>query len=124
MSICTSAVSQFAALAALEGPPDWLDHRRAMLTVRRDWALATLRNGGIDALAPDAWPALLLDTRLINPDDRAAAGLIARSSGVRIQPGSDYGPVTAGFVRLRLDIPEATLRDGIRQLIGFHNTCM
>ncbi len=28
MSICTTAVSQFAALAALEGPTDWLTERR------------------------------------------------------------------------------------------------
>jgi aspartate/methionine/tyrosine aminotransferase len=123
MSICTSAVSQFAALAALAGPPDWLAARRATLSVRRDWALATLRDGGLDVVTPDAWPALLIDARLINPDDRAAVDLIARSSGVRVQPGSDDGPATRGYVRLRLDVPDATLRDGVRQLIGFHNSC-
>jgi aspartate/methionine/tyrosine aminotransferase len=123
MSICTSAVSQFAALAALDGPPDWLAARRASLVARRDWALAALRAGGLDVVTPDAWPALLIDARLIHPDDHAAADLIAHSSGVRVQPVSDYGPATRGYVRLRLDVPDATLRDGVRHLIGFHNTC-
>jgi aspartate aminotransferase len=35
MSICTSAVAQYAALAALEGPQNWLGERRAMFAAPR-----------------------------------------------------------------------------------------
>ena len=40
MSICTTAVSQFAALSVLDGPADWVELRRADFTRRRDEAMA------------------------------------------------------------------------------------
>ena len=106
MSICTSAISQYAALAALEGPPDWLAARRASFAQRRDLALGLLHDAGMDALVPDAWPSLLLDTRLMHPDDREAATMIARDTGVRVEPASRYGPSLAGYTRITLAAPK------------------
>ena len=60
MSICSSAISQFAALAALEGPDDWLAERRATLHARRDALVAALEARGYSAVIPDAWPTMVL----------------------------------------------------------------
>jgi len=123
MSICTSAVSQYAALAALTGSEDWLKDRRASFVARRDLALGLLNDTGMDAIVPDAWPSVLLDTRLMHPDDRQAASMIARDTGVRVEPASRYGPSTAGYTRISLAADEAVLRDGLQRIGAFHSTC-
>ncbi len=61
MSICTTAVSQYAALAALDGPVDWLADRRAGFTEHRDNVIATLAQAGRTVITPDAYPWLLVD---------------------------------------------------------------
>ncbi len=123
MSICTSTASQYAALAALEGSGEWLDGRRARFAALRDEAAAALDAAGIPAVASDAWPPLLLDTRLIHPDDRRAAVMIRESAGVIVDPGSEWGPATRGFTRIRLDAGAEALREGIARLAAFHATC-
>ncbi|HRA30787.1 MAG TPA: pyridoxal phosphate-dependent aminotransferase [Thermomicrobiales bacterium] len=123
MSICTSTASQFAALAALEGPNEWLASRRARFLSIRDEAITALDAAGIPAIPPDAWPPLLLDTRLIHPDDRQAAAMIRQSAGVIVGPGSAWGPTARGYTRIRLDADVDALREGIARLAAFHNTC-
>lgn len=123
MSICTSTASQYAALAALGGPTDWLDARRARFAALRDESIAALDDAGIPTVTPDAWPPLLLDTRLIHPDDQRAAAMIQESAGVIVEPGSTWGPAARGFSRIRLDAGAEALRDGIARLAAFHNTC-
>lgn len=75
-------------------------------------------------MQPDAWPFLLLDTRLIHPDDNQAAMMIARDAGIHVEPASRYGDTLAGYVRIRLDAPEQDLLSGLKQLVSFHNTCL
>lgn len=123
MSICTSTASQYAALAALEGPGDWLIARRARFAALRDEAVAALDAAGIPAIAPDAWPPLLLDTRLVHPDDRQAAAMIRESAGVVVEPGSAWGPAARGYTRIRLDAGADALREGIARLAAFHSAC-
>lgn len=124
MSICTSSVSQFAALAALEDIGPWLASRRSEYTRRLDAATRILTDAGVGVIRPDAWPFLLLDTRLIHPDDRQAAAMIAHDAGLLVEPASIYGDALAGHVRIRLDAPEQALLSGLERLIAFHNTCL
>jgi aspartate aminotransferase len=124
MSICTSAVAQYAALAALTEPGDWLAARRANFTRVRDDIAGELRANGVDVVEPDAWPHLLIDARLLHPDDRQAAAMLAGQSGILVEPASRFGPSLAGFIRITLAAPEPDLRAGIQRLIDFHNTCL
>jgi aspartate/methionine/tyrosine aminotransferase len=123
MSICTSAIAQYAGLAALESSEEWLDQRRRTLTSRLEWMRGAVGDTLIGSIQPDAWPFILLDTRLIHPDDRQAAAMIARDAGVAVEPASSYGSGCAGYVRIRLDADAATLRAGVERLLEFHNTC-
>ena len=54
MSICTTEVSQFAALAILEGPAELVDARRAEFARRRGQAIASLRATPLFPIEPDA----------------------------------------------------------------------
>ncbi len=119
MSICTTAVSQYAALAFLDMPEDWTASRREEFARRRDAAITGLQGTKLVPVTPDAFPALLIDTRAIDADDCRFAARVREDAEVVVQPGSLFGPATAGHVRLNLAVPAATLREGIRRLAAF-----
>ncbi len=52
MISCISGVSQYAALAALEGPQDWIARNREIYRARRDLVGDLLADGGFDAVHP------------------------------------------------------------------------
>jgi aspartate/methionine/tyrosine aminotransferase len=124
MSICTSAVSQFAALAALEDAGDWLRDRRTQMLARRDTVIQRLEGAGLFVIVPDAWPYLLLDTRLIHPDDHQATTMLREQAGVQVEPASPYSPSLTGYTRITLAASEGTLSKGLDRLISFHQTCL
>jgi aspartate/methionine/tyrosine aminotransferase len=119
MSICTTAVSQFAALAVLEGPADWVGSRRADFTRRRDQVVARLHTTPLIPAIPDAYSALMVDVRPVDPDDRRFADRLRAEAGVIVTAGSTFGPATAGFVRLDLSAPTATVATGIERMASF-----
>jgi len=116
MSICTTAVSQFAALAALEGPSDWLEERRNQYCRRRDLAVELLNGVGLQVVQPDAWPGLLIASSAIAADDVEAQRLLAEEHGVLVDAGSQFGPGTAGFIRIDLGAPGPTLREALDRI--------
>jgi aspartate/methionine/tyrosine aminotransferase len=119
MSICTTAVSQYAALAFLDMPEDWTASRREEFARRRDAAITGLQGTKLVPVTPDAFPALLIDIHAIDEDDCRFAARVREDAGVVVQPGSLFGPATAGHVRLNLAAPAATLREGITRLAAF-----
>lgn len=116
MSICTTAVSQFAARAALEEAPEWLEERRQTYATARDGAVAQLASADISTVTPDALPPLLIDARAAG-DDRVLVQRLATQAGVRVEPGSRFGVSTAGFLRINLGVGAATLRTGLERAI-------
>jgi aspartate/methionine/tyrosine aminotransferase len=119
MSICTTAVSQFAALAAIEGPDSWLEERRASFSARLSNVREALSQSGKDAIVePSAFPSVLIGAG--SGDDQGLATDLA-NKGVRVEPGSRFGDETAGFVRIGLDSSEEALNSGapkIAQLLS------
>jgi aspartate/methionine/tyrosine aminotransferase len=119
MSICTTAVSQYAALAILDMPDEWLSSRRELFARRRAEAMAGLDGSLLVPVTPDAFPALLVDVRAVDDDDRRFAARLRDEAKTIVQPGSQFGPATAGYVRLDLGAPNATLGEGINRLAQF-----
>lgn len=83
-----------------------------------------LDDAGLFVITPDAWPYLLLDTRLVHPDDRLAASMLREQAAVIVEPASTYGPSLAGYTRITLAADEDVLDAGLDRLISFHNTCL
>jgi aspartate/methionine/tyrosine aminotransferase len=119
MSICTTAVSQYAALAVLDGPGDWLEARRAEYTRRRNEVIDRLQTTPLVPIEPDAYPALLVDVQAVASDDRRFAERLRAETGVVVTPGSTLSPATAGFIRLDLSVPAAALTAGLDRLASF-----
>jgi aspartate aminotransferase len=119
MSICTTAVSQFAALAALEWPDDWLHERRMAFAARRDLVIERLRAAGLDHVEPSVYPSLLIDVSPLGADDRDIAARLEREAGTRVEAGSDYGSATRGFIRINLAVDDTTLKAGVERIVAF-----
>jgi len=112
MSICTTAVSQWAALAALEGPTGWYARRRTRFAALRDEVAAHLAGANLRVLPADAFPPLLVDTRAIDPDDRRVVARLRDEVRVVVAPGSIYGEATAGLIRIDLETSPYVLGAG------------
>ena len=117
MSICTTAVSQFAAAAALEEPFDWFVDRRGSHSDNRDTALRILGEAGFTAIEPDAFPALLIDVGDFGGGETFAQRL-ADEAGVIVDPGNRFGDSTAGYIRINLGVTEETLRAGLERIVS------
>jgi aspartate aminotransferase len=109
----TAAVSQLAAVAALEGPQGILAERRAIYHRRRDAALAILRQSPhLDTVAPDG--AFYLFPRLAAGDDLAVADALLEA-GCATVPGSAFG--APGHLRLSFATDITTLEAGCRTVV-------
>jgi len=115
LSICTTTVSQHAAIAALSGASDWLEARRARFAASRDRVTALLDEAGIDYVQPDAYPPLLIDVGSFGGGNAVAGKLAAR--GVRVDSGASFGAAAAGYIRINLGAPGEGLTRGIERLI-------
>ncbi len=112
LTICSPAPSQWAALAALEGPQEEADaavHEVATRRAAARRALALLSLSGVGAGSP----YLFIDVRALGITGRAFADLALHDVGVRLMPGDTYGAAGMWHVRLTLDAPAATLREAI-----------
>jgi aspartate/methionine/tyrosine aminotransferase len=115
MSICTTAVSQYAALAALQATEEWLVERRAEFAQRRDRVVAQIEAVGLSVVSPDAYPPLLIDVRSSGSSDTELAQHLA-ANGIVVQMGSAFGQATAGFLRINLGAPTEHLEAGIDRI--------
>jgi aspartate/methionine/tyrosine aminotransferase len=97
---CTSAFSQYAAIAALEGPWQPVEDMVAEFRRRRDIIVAGLNDiPGISCLEPQgAFYAFPNVTQTGLPSEELAARLL-RDAGVAALSGTAFGPYGEGFLR-------------------------
>ncbi|MCJ2021893.1 pyridoxal phosphate-dependent aminotransferase [Methylobacterium sp. E-065] len=111
----TAALSQIAAVAALNGPQDVLAERNAIYRARRDAGLEILRRSDrLAVLVPDG-AFYFLPRSLSDVDDATAADALL-DAGVATVPGSAFG--SPGHLRLSFATDLPTLEEGCRRLIA------
>jgi aspartate aminotransferase len=115
---CVSAVSQAAALAALEGPQDCVAQMRVAYRRRRDLVVALLGGGGIQVAAPRGAFYLMLPLAAGVDGRRAALDLVEH--GVAVAPGSAFGQVAGDHVRLSLAASQEVLGEAIGRLVAWY----
>jgi aspartate aminotransferase len=109
--------SQYAALAALQGPQDCVAEMRAAYQARRDLALTHLKTERLPCAQPDGAFYALVDVTAAGADSTAfARALAARTGGVACAPGDAFGPGAAGMLRLSLAAAPDTIEEGIRRI--------
>ena len=99
---------QEACIAALTGPQESVEERRAAYERRRNRALAAL--GGVDAQSEGTF---FVWFRL--PDDVSAESLLLEDR-VAVAPGEGFGEQGRGWARLSLAVTDETLDAGLQRL--------
>jgi aminotransferase len=99
---------QEAAIAALTGPQESVEARRAAYERRRDKALAAL--AGLEAVSEGTF---FVWFRL--PEGVSAESLLAEHR-LAVAPGEGFGARGAGWARLSLAVPDETLEAGLARL--------
>ncbi len=116
MTICTSAMSQYAALEAVTGPQDWLLRRRADLDAKRRYVLAALDGMRLPHSQPAASPYLFVDIRGTGRSSEDFAAWLLGQAGVMTMPGSRFGSQGGGYVRLSLWPTFSELEQAMRRM--------
>ena len=98
---------QEAAIAALEGPQDSVEERRATYERRRDRLAAALPEPPVCEGTFYVWLRL--------PEGLTAERLLAEQR-VAVAPGEGFGPSGAGWARLSLAVSDETLERGLERL--------
>lgn len=114
---CVNGPAQRAAVAALEGPQDFVADRAAVYRRRRDRAVAEAADVGLPHLTPSGAFYLWLPVGDVVGDDgvRFCTELVG-SHGVAVAPGDTFGPGGRGAVRVSLAASEDDIVEGLRRL--------
>jgi LL-diaminopimelate aminotransferase len=106
---------QRAAVAALESPPEHLEELRATYQRRRDLVVGTLNGLGWSLKPPlgscYVWAPV--------PEGETSASFADRlldDAGVFVAPGSGYGELGEGYVRLSLTVADDRLAEAMDRL--------
>ena len=113
---CASAISQKAAEAALAGPQTCVTAMRTAYQQRRDLACALLGKHSATFYTPRGAFYLMIDVRADTADDLAFCKSLLQQEGVALAPGSTFGDVSRGWVRVSLAASEANIRTGISKV--------
>ena len=99
---------QEAAIAALTGPQETVEERRALYEARRDRVLAALPQSRSEGTF-FAWLRL---------PDGVTVERILDEARVALAPGEGFGPAGAGHARISLAVPDEALDEGLARLRG------
>jgi aspartate/methionine/tyrosine aminotransferase len=116
---CVNTPAQLAALAAVTGPQDVVREMRESYRERRDELLEVLDRGNLPSSQPSGAFYVWTDVSAANvPSMDFARSLIEREH-VAVAPGSAFGDLGEGYVRLSLASSRDDLLDGASRLIRF-----
>ena len=116
---CGTAFSQYAAVAALDGPQDCVAEMCAAYRRRRDIALDVLRKRGRYQYTPGGAFYVLVDISAAAMDSRDFAVRLLGEKRVAVAPGSTFGTLSAGAVRVSVASRDEDVREGVERICDF-----
>jgi len=116
LSICSAAPCQWAAVAALDGPQGCVDDLRTEIAARRAALLPALTAMGLHTGDPLGGLHLLADITETGLTAAECADVFLAGAGVRVLPGSDFGPGGEGYMRFSLTRSVAEIAEAMARL--------
>jgi aspartate aminotransferase len=111
-----STIAQKAAEAALDGPQECVTEMVAAYAHRRDLAVDLLEEAGLLVSVPKGAFYIMADVSRTGMNARDLALRLVAERGVSVAPGTAFGKVGAGAVRISLASSDEDLREGIARL--------
>jgi aspartate/methionine/tyrosine aminotransferase len=118
-SSCVSTISQVAAEAALDGPQDRVGEMVTAYRRRRDLVVDLLKEAGLFIAEPAGAFYCMADISPSGLQAREFAFALLREQGVSVAPGTAFGTVANGAVRISLASSDQDLREGVGRLAEF-----
>jgi len=118
-SSCVSTITQVAAEAALDGPQDCVGEMVAAYRHRRNVVVDILREAEMLVSEPTGAFYCMADVSRSHLRAREFAFRLLRERGVSVAPGSAFGEVAGGAVRISLASSDTDLREGVGRLAEF-----
>jgi aminotransferase len=118
-SICAAAPSQVAALAILSGPQEPLQAMMEEWSQRRAYLYERLAGIGIRTMRTPGAYFVLFDITPSGMSSREFAQRLAAEEGVRVSPGTAFGPSGEGLARASFMTPMPQLAEGLDRLERF-----
>ncbi len=116
---CPSDISQRAALAALTGPQECVEEMRQAYHRRRDLVQSILQPAGLLPAVPSGAFYALADMRSTGLPSQEVAIRLIKEEGIATAPGTAFGVMAEGFVRISLASSEEELRVGCERIVAF-----
>lgn len=118
---CPTAVSQYAAIAALNGPMDDVHHFRDEFEKRRNIVVEEFKKTDkLSLIIPEgayyAFPKVNAEI-----DDYELAVRLVKEAGVAVVPGSAFGLGGENHIRISFGCEEKQLREGLTRLVKYVN---
>jgi aspartate aminotransferase len=118
---CVNTPAQMAALAAMTGPQDVVREMREAYRARRDELLEVLDRGGLPSSQPSGAFYVWTDVSEAGVHSMDFARSLIEREHVAVAPGSAFGELGQGYVRLSLASLREDLLDGASRLVRFVN---
>lgn len=116
---CVNTPAQMAALAAVSGPQEVVRKMRDAYQARRDELLATLDHEGLPSSRPSGAFYVWTDVSEANVPSMDLARSLIEHEHLGVAPGSAFGDLGEGYVRLSLASSREDLLDGASRLARF-----
>jgi aspartate aminotransferase len=118
---CVNTPAQMAALAAVTGPQDVVREMREAYRARRDELLEILDRGGLPSSRPSGAFYVWTDVSEAGMHSMDFARALIEREHVAVAPGSAFGELGQGYVRLSLASSREDLLGGASRLVRFVN---
>lgn len=118
LTICTPAIAQAAALAALEGPQDCIAEMRAIYDDRRHCLLAALADADLPYVYPAGAFYVYVDVAATGMSSPDFCLRLLQDTGVMIFPGTMFGSEGERWVRMSLLAPRDQIEAASDRFIG------
>jgi aspartate/methionine/tyrosine aminotransferase len=116
---CPPAPSQAAAEAALRGPQDAVAEMRDAYDRRRGLVREILEPAGLLPSVPSGAFYALVDLRGAGVPSRDLSRMLLEEEHLAVAPGSTFGDVAEGMVRISLATADDDLAEGCRRIVRF-----
>jgi len=111
------AFVQYAALAALTGPQEYVEETRKTLQAKRDKTVAALNSmDGIECQAPDGSFYVFPDIRGTGMTAQQFSDYLIEEHGVAVVAGTAFGDQGEGHIRLTYAVPDEMLEEGLERI--------
>jgi aspartate/methionine/tyrosine aminotransferase len=116
---CVNTPAQMAALAALTGPQEIVRAMSDSYRTRRDELLGVLERGGLPSSRPSGAFYVWTDVSEAGVPSMDLARTLIEREHVAVAPGSAFGELGEGYVRLSLASSKEDLLEGTSRLLQF-----